>query len=489
MDKMNDDLPPFGTPRAHSEHDLRQRIAGFAHDPLGFVRFAFPWGEAGTPLARQRGPRPWQRSVLREIGVQLRRGSDGGPRAALRLAVAAGGGVGKSALLAWIKLWALATCDDATTLITANTGRQFDTGMWPQIAKWFEMMICRHWFRMNGEAIVSRDPDHRHSWRGAWITWKEDAPGIFGGLHNPGRRVALLFENAGAIPDAIWDAAEGALTDDDTEIIWIAVGTPTRDHGRFRECFGALRGLWSTWQIDSRAVSGTNKARIAQLIAERGEDSDFVRAHIKGMFPRFDTRQFIAPDMVEAARHRAATARERDRLVIGVDVARHGDGRTVLFFRRGLDARGIAPIRLDIPDLMQVASRIAETARRHRVETIFIDMGGMGAGVVDRLRQLAVPGVVGVEFAAAAEQNDPAARRGEAYANRRAELWGRLRDWLAEGAIPDIEELALDLVGPRYSFNARDQIVLERKEDMRRRGLASPDMADALALTFSGGGV
>jgi len=456
----------------------------YARDPLGFVRRAFPWGGPGTVLARDPGPRPWQAEVLQEIGERLQANATAGISEAIRVAVASGHGVGKSALMAWIKLWALSTFEDAMTVITANTEQQLRTKTWPQVVKWFNLMAGRERFSLGETAIVSRQKGHEKTWRGDRVTWSEHNTEAFAGLHNLRKRIVLLFDEASAIADNVWEVAEGALTDEDTEIIWVVFGNPTQSTGRFRECFSRFRNRWITRQIDSRSVPGTNKAQIEQWVQDYGEDGDFVRVRVKGEFPRIGSSQFIGPERIEAARRNEAVSRLVDPLVIGVDVARHGDDRTVIFFRRGRDARTIAPIRLRIPDLMQVAARVAEAARTHQADAIFVDMG-MGAGVVDRLLQLNVPGVIGVEFGGASQGGGRVDGQGANYANKRAEMWGEMRAWLVKGAIPDDAELADDLAGPEYGFNARDQIQLERKEDMKKRGLASPDMADALALTFA----
>ncbi len=467
-----------------ADEALRAAIRGYAHDPLGFVRFVFPWGKKGAPLSWGKGPRPWQEAVLVEIGAHLELNAALNRSEPIHIAVASGHGIGKSALMAWIKLWALATFEDSVGMITANTEQQLRTKTWPQVVKWFNLMNCRHWFSLTETAIVARAPGHAKTWRGDRVTWNAHNTEAFAGLHNLGKRIVLLFDEASAIADPIWEVAEGALTDERTEIIWVVFGNPTQNGGRFRECFGKSRARWNGRQIDSRSVPGINKAQLEQWVREYGEDSDFVRVRVKGEFPNVGDNQFIGSDVVEAARKHVVIPQPHEPLVMGVDVARHGDDRTAIVFRRGRDARIIPPIRMRIADLMQVAARIAHEARQHKVDAIFIDMG-MGAGVVDRLRQMGVPDVFGIEFGAAADGAPNVANVSGNHANKRAQMWDNLKTWLAEAAIPDDAELAQDLVGPRYGFNSRDQIQLERKEDMKKRGLASPDMADALALTFA----
>ena len=459
-------------------------MARFARDPLGFVVQAFPWGRAGTVLDGEAGPRAWQAEILGEIGRLLERNAGSGFGEAIRLAVASGHGIGKSALMAWIKLWALSTFEDALTVITANTEQQLRTKTWPQVVKRFNLMEGRERFSLLEAAIVSRQKGHEKTWRGDRVTRNEHNTEAFAGLRNLRRRIVLLFDEASSIADSVWEVAEGALTDEETEIIWVVFGNPTQSKGRFRECFGKFCNRWITRQIDSRSVPGLNKAQLEQWVHDYGEDSDFVRIRVRGEFPRVGAQQFIGPVLIDAARRNEAVSRFSDPLLIGVDVARHGDDRTVIFFRRGRDARTIPPIKLRIPDLMQVAGRVADAARTHRADAVSVDMG-MGAGVVDRLLQLNVPGVIDVEFRGVSHGGGNVDAQGGNYANKRAEMWGEMRAWLKHGAIPDDAELAQDLGGPEYGFNGRDQIQLERKEDMKKRGLASPDMADALALTFA----
>jgi hypothetical protein len=161
---------------------------------------------------------------------------------------------------------------------------------------------------------------------------------------------------------------------------------------------------------------------------------------------------------------------------MGVDVARFGDDQSVVSFRRGRDARTIEWSKYRGLDTMELAARVAEHVRINQADAVFVDGGGVGGGVVDRLRQLHVQ-VIEVNFGSKAED----AR----YNNKRAEMWGNMKEWLPTGAIPTDRELTDDLIGLEYSFTPTNKVQLEKKEDMKRRGLASPDLADALALTFA----
>lgn len=453
-------------------------VAEYAHDPLGFVLAMFPWGQPG-PLADKTGPEAWQRTVLEEIATGLK-ASD----AVIREAVASGHGVGKSALVAWIVLWALFTCPSARVAVTANTEPQLRTKTWPELLKWFRLLIVgRDWFQATATSIYRDDPDHRETWKADALTWSENNTEAFAGLHNEGNRIVLIFDEASAIADKVWEVAEGALTDSNTEIIWCAFGNPTRNTGRFRECFGRYQHRWNRQQVDSRTVSFTNKEQLNQWAADYGEDSDFMRVRVKGEFPRAGSQQFISSEIVTEAMKRPAASLETDPVVVGVDPARFGDDRSVIYVRKGRDAKTVPPIVRREIDNMQLASLVAEIAAAHAADAVCIDAGA-GSGVIDRCRQLKVKNVHEIHFGGKPEGWTPDGGL-PLFHDRAAEMWGRMRDWLPAGCLPDDRDIEADLTGREYGYDAKNAIQLEKKDDMKKRGLASPDIADALALTFA----
>lgn len=467
-------------PATAFDEQLAEDIGGFTFDPLGFVLYAFPWGEG--ELSELDGPQPWQCDELNGIGDALRSGASliDATQKAIRRAIASGHGIGKSAFVSWIILWSICTCKDTRGVVTANTEAQLKGKTWAELAKWHRLCLCGHWFDLTATALISKLPGHDKTWRIDMVPWSERNTEAFAGLHNKGSRVLLIFDEASAIPDIIWEVSEGALTDDDTEIIWVVCGNPTRNTGRFRECFGRFRHRWNTIQVDSRNVSITNKAQIQEWVDDYGEDSDFVRVRVRGVFPRAGSNQLIGGDLVEAACGKTlrpevyASAPK----ILGVDVARFGDDQSVISMRQGLACFPMQTFRG--LDLMTFAGIVAQTIDRESPDGVFIDQTGIGAGVVDRLRQLGHRSVVGIDFGGKAMSE-------HLYANKRSEMWCLMRDWLLSGgAIPPDDELKDDLCAPEYGFSGdRGQILLEKKSDMKKRGLASPDRGDALALTFA----
>lgn len=466
------------------EAQLIDEVARCSSDPLRFVLLAFPWGSG--ELAEHAGPDAWQREILTDIGDRLKAGAS--VSEAIQIAVASGHGIGKSALVSWLILWAISTFEDTRGVVTANTENQLKTKTWAELAKWHRLCLCGHWFEYTATALFARDSKHEKTWRIDMTPWSERNTEAFAGLHNQGKRVLVLFDEASAIPNVIWEVSEGALTDSDTQIVWAVFGNPTRNSGRFRECFGRFKHRWITRQIDSRTARMTNKEQLAQWVADYGEDSDFVRVRVRGVFPRAGSTQFIGSDIVEAAKAREAHAGVYDALVIGVDVARFGDDETVIYIRKGRDGRTHEPIKLHGLDTMQVAARVAEQYEFYRADAIFVDQTGVGSGVVDRLRQLRIP-CTGVDNGSRPDRANPG-QEATVYANKGAEMWGVMREWLKTGgSIPENDvDLHAQLQDREYGYvlrDGRDAIQLESKKDMKKRGLSSPDIADALALTFA----
>jgi hypothetical protein len=475
---------------SQNEQTLITNLLQYKYDPLGFVLYAFPWGVAGTPLAQMDGPRAWQRGEFERIGDHLLLDREkmkiGLPPSPVYLAVSSGRGIGKSAWLSMVDMWAMSCWIGATTIVTANTEKQLVSRTMAELGKWHTMSINSHWFDKSSTAL------RPHKWFAELIqqqlkidtqyyyvdaqSWSEENPDAFAGAHSQIGMV-VQFDEASGIPDPIWQVTEGFFTDLAPLRLWLAISNPRRNTGRFFECFHKDRSFWQTRYVDSRTVEGVDGAVYQRIADKYGEDHDVTRVEVKGEFPRTGSNQFIGRETVDKAATRELNEDDGAALLMGVDVARFGDDESVIRFRKGRDARSIPAYKYKGLNTMELANECVGLIERYKPEAVFVDGGGVGGGVVDRLKQL---GYRVIEV-----QSGEKAYDDEKYLNKRAEMWGEMREWLTVGCIDNDQGLIDDLTGPEYSVALKGQIKLETKDSMKRRGLSSPDDADSLALTFA----
>ena len=458
---------------ADPDAELIELAAECSTDPLSWVQAAYDWGMG--ELADFRGPRAWQAEAMADIRDHL---ADPSTRhQPLMLSVASGHGIGKSAGIGMLVNWALSTCEDCKVVITANTDTQLRTKTAPEVGKWQRLSITSHWFDVQATSVAARDKGHVKTWRADFVPWSEHNTEAFAGLHNKGKRIVLIFDEASAIADKVWEVAEGALTDEGTEIIWIAFGNPTRNTGRFRECFRRFKHRWVGRQIDSRTVEGTNKAQIAKWAADYGEDSDFFKVRVRGMFPSMSSRQFIGEVDVTAAygKHLRPEQVSFAPNILTVDPAWEGDDEFVIGLRQGLQFRVLHRMAKNDNDLV-AAAIVARFEDEEKADAVFVD-AGFGTGIVSAGQGMGRDWTL-VWFAG--ESADPGCL------NKRAEMWKAARDWLkAGGAIPDDPVLRDELQAPEIVPRVDGKIQIESKKDMKARGVPSPNRADALVLSFA----
>lgn len=473
------------------EQELVDKLYDFRHDPLGCVLFSFPWGEPGTEFAHDPGPRKFQVKALRELGDWLQNPAT--RHKPFRKAIASGHGIGKSALIAQIVHWAKSTCLDCKVLITANTGDQLKSKTQPEISKWFRSCINKEWFDVHVTSIKINDAEHEATWRTDFNTWSEDNPQAFAGAHNKGKRLVIIFDEASGISDVIWQTVSGALSDADTEIIWLAMSQATRPEGAFYEAvFGDQRNRWHPESIDSRTVEGTNVDEINEEIAVYGENSDHVRVRWLGLFPLAGGGKFIDLELVTRARQSLSLGLATDALVAGVDFAWGGADDNVIRFRKGLDARSIPPIKVKgeftkDPAVMvgKIVDVLSRTFNGDQVAMMFFDSAGIASSVQSGVRAMGYHDrIMIVNFGA----DSPKVH----CAYMRDFMWDEMKTWLRDGgSIDNDHELAADLQKPILVSDRLQRVKLESKDEMKKRlakmGLdsSSPDDGDALALTFS----
>lgn len=457
-----------------AQQELIDDIASFTHDPHGYVLYAFPWGEEGTELHDSPGPRVWQGNAFDEVGDHLKNPAT--RHQPLLICRASGHGIGKSAFISMLVKWGMDTCEDCKVVVTANTENQLRTKTWPEIAKWQRLSITNDWFNCTATAIYANDPAHAKSWRADAVPWSENNTEAFAGLHNKGKRIILIFDEASNIADLVWEVAEGALTDEGTEIIWVAFGNPTRNMGRFRECFRKYRHRWKGKQIDSRTVEGTNKEQIAKWEQDNGEDSDFFKVRVRGIFPDASETQFIPTGLTDEAQARVVTERDvaHAPTIIGVDPAYSGADDAVIYMRKGLHAKLLWRGSKTTDDLI-MAKRIADYEDEHQADAVHIDFG-YGTGIHSIGTGWGRSWTL-VPFSGAS--SDPQ------MLNKRGEMYNSAKTWLKLGGALDERETAEDLSAAEYKVRVDGRIVLEEKGDIKKRLGRSPGCGDAFVLTFA----
>ena len=448
------------------------------------MRLAFPWGKPGTPLEHFEGPRVWQREVLLTLRDHIKANNGRVDFETFRMATSSGRGIGKSALVSWLVIWMLTTRIGSTTIVSANSESQLRSVTWAEITKWLSMALQSHWFEVSATRVapakwitelVERDLKlGTRYWGVEGRLWSAENPDSYAGVHNFAG-VMLIFDEASGIDDSIWSVASGFFTENTPHRFWLAFSNPRRNSGYFYECFNSKRDFWRNKIVDARSVEGTDKQVYQQIIDEYGPDSTQAHVEVYGEFPNAGDDQFIPASLVAEAASRPKWNDQSAPIVIGVDPARFGSDATVIAVRQGRDIVAIQRHRGD--DTMTVVGHVIDAIQSYSPALVVIDEGGLGAGVVDRLKEQRYK-IRGVNFGM--RSSKPIM-----YGNKRAEMWGAMKEWLKTASIPKDRFLKSDLTGPMMKPDSKGTIFLESKKDMKSRGLASPDAADAIAVTFA----
>ena len=496
-----------------ADDELGIEIAKYYADPLGYVMFIFPWDTDETiqqvelaPQYRERfpgckyGPDVWACEYLDRVGAEVRKNDFNGKDAVdpLQFATKSGHGIGKSALSAWLIKWIMDTRPLSKGTVTANTAEQLKTKTWAELGKWHKRSLTAHWFDYTSGrgamALRSNRLKDGESLKEEWFctaqTCREENSEAFAGQHAPNATSFYVFDEASNIADKIFEVREGGTTDG--EPMTFDFGNPTRNSGHFfEECEGRFAKRYHVLSIDSRNVSITNKDRIQRWLEDYGEDSDFFKVRVRGMFPSAGSVQFMPTNLVTEAEAREYVHDPYAPLIIGVDVARFGDDESVIYPRLGNDCRSFAPVtgngRYRKLDTVQLTGKVVQKVEEFRllgidVSAIFVDGGGIGGGVVDQLMHLGY-GPIEVSFGGSPTDAN-------IYRYKSDEMWGTLRDKMPRLCLPEHDiDLRKQLTQRDFGYTLKgNKIHLETKKDMKTRlgvDCASPDIADALALTFA----
>ena len=463
---------------------LQRKMETFIFDPAGYVKFNYPWGQAGSKLEDHIGPDVWQEELMNYLGSELRLRASGIKEGPVQIGRASGHGIGKTAQIGWLIDWFSNTRSNPHIVCTSNTLTQLTTKTWRELSRWHEMSLTRNWSRWTATKFINKK--HPSDWYASAIPWNKDRSEAFAGTHED--HVMILMDEGSLIDEMIFQVTEGALTSG--ECIWIVFGNPTRNSGPFYDIFHKRRHRWNLAHIDSRTTRMIQEfggmTKIKEWEQDWGEESDFFKVRVRGQFPDQSSMQFIASILADAAKERTL---QRDisagaPKLIGVDVARYGDDQSVLCKRQGLHVLPLMKWRESGPNWVNLFSRIIQQeANDWNADAVMVDDIGVGGGVVDNLRAWGVKNVISVIANATATNSDK-------FHDLRMEMWWKCRDWLPDADLPQVDwhgreesELYDDLTGPEYGF-VKDKWRLESKDDMKSRQLASPDCADALVHTF-----
>lgn len=431
----------------------------FVTGVLGVLPFGAP-NPLGLPQCEF-----WQEEVLKAIPKHD------------RLSIRSGHGVGKGTLIAWIVLWALLTHDDVKIPIAANSQNQLRDNNWPEIVKWHKKLpdALREQIDVQKERVFIKVASE--SAFAVARTASKNNPEALQGLR--GTNTFYIIDEASGIDDIIFEVAQGSLSSPGAKALLL--GNPTRASGFFYDTHHKLRGRWKTFVVNSEDVPRA-RGHIEDIIAAYGKGSNRYRVRVLGEFPTADDETVIPLELMLSAQHRQIAV-PNVYPVWGLDVARYGDDSTALCKRKGNSL--MEPIKeWHQKDTMQVAGLIkAEYEACHpddRPIEILVDVIGLGAGVVDRLAEQRLP-VTGINVGESPSAEDK-------YLRLRDELWFKGRQWfMKRDCIFDDDATVAELSGPTYDFHSNGRLVVESKKDMKKRGVRSPNRADAFLLTLAAG--
>jgi phage terminase large subunit len=438
-------------------------------------------------LARyRREPNAFHREVLRFEPWSAQRAISEAVRDHPRVAVRSAHGIGKTAIAARVALWYLAVHPSSRVIVTAPTSQQLRNVFWREVALAYRASDGFIGGELLGDRLELAD-----DWFMAALS--TDRPERFQGHH--AERLLLVVDEASGVSEEIFEAASGFLTSPEARLLLI--GNPTQTSGEFFSAFHENRGLYRTIHVPASstpAFTGETvpTAVLRKLVSRKwvedhtrkwGAGSPLSQVRIEAEFPSESDDVVVSLGDLEQARRQALEPGTP--LVLSVDVARFGSDQTVMAVRRGPVVR--LARSYGGRDTMRTVGEITALARRLRAEhgrrpLVVVDDAGVGGGVTDRLRELG-------EFPVLAFTGAGRARQPDDYPNRRSESWFELAERLPELDLDDDEELAADLLAPRYSLDSQARRVVERKEETKKRLRRSPDRGDAVVMAFAHDGV
>lgn len=455
--------------------EIRDAAERFYFDPVGFVFWAFNWGH-GDLTGRNKEPEVWQVKILHRIGEELKkqhltkmRGEDPLP---VRIAVASGHGIGKTAFQAWVLLWVMFTRPRMLGRITAQKLDQLRGVTWMEVSKWQNRSRVGHLFDHSATSLKFKESPK--DWNADAVGWSQHNPNAFAGKHAD--FLYFDFDEASEIIDQVWTVADGAFAEGDANL-WLAFGNPTNNKGRFFDCFKPNSG-WVCFAIDATKVGRTNKAFQKELIERYGWDSDVIRVRIRGLFPRQGFDALFDETLITEAMNRDIHNQAGVPKIMGIDTARFGDDQTCFAWRQGLNQPHDSKFfnKLDTIEITQRAIHWFKVTNSDEVVVDEIGIGG--AAVVDNLKRAGIP-VRG--FRGSASSPD------DTMENLRTYSYFRFAEKLNDGfKLRKSDSLREQMLATTYTFSKRTQKRIITDKDVIKLQLGrSPDELDALTMCFA----
>jgi hypothetical protein len=412
-------------------------------------------------------PDPWQKRLLELLAAGER-----------KISVRSGHGTGKSTVASWAMLWYMLTRVPVKVVVTAPTASQLFDALFGECRRWAKLLppAVGELLEIKSDRIeLKASPEESFI---SARTSRAEQPDALQGIH--AEYVLLVVDEAPGVSEAVFEYAGGSMSGHNATTL--ILGNPPRTKGYFYDTFYRLSSEWKNLHVSCLDSPRVSDDYVNEMKSRYGEGSNAYRVRVLGEFPLADDDTLISLELAQAALDRDVIQNPDAPILWGVDVARFGSDSSALCKRQSNVV--LEPIRLwKNLDLMSLTGAILheyESADfKQRPAEILVDSIGLGAGVVDRLRELKLP-VRGINV------GESPAIKGQ-YMNLRAELWGKAKTWLEarDCKLPRDERLVNELSSPRYSFMSNGKLKLESKDDMKRRGLASPDAADAFVLTFA----
>tara|TARA_R110002020_G_scaffold321079_2_gene537025 strand:- start:1658 stop:3046 length:1389 start_codon:yes stop_codon:yes gene_type:complete len=411
-------------------------------------------------------PDEWQSAVMAAVA----KGDRG-------VSIRSGHGVGKTSVLSWLALWWISSHHHAKVVITAPTSAQLHDALLPEAKAWLKQSSVKAFtemFTVKADRIEFA-PDPERNFISA-RTSRAEQPDALQGVH--AEHVLLICDEASGVPEQVYEAAGGSMSA--LHATMVLAGNPVRSSGYFYDTFHKLSDRWTNFHVSCETTKRVSDQYIEECRMRYGEESNTYRVRVLGEFPKGDDDTVISMDLTESAISRDVMPTQFGSIVWGVDVARFGADASALCKRKGNAVT--EPVRLWRGlDTMQLTGAIKAEydSAAERPEEIFVDAIGLGAGVADRLRELGLP--------AYAINVSESPGLGDTYLNLRAELWYKAKAWL-EGRdvrLPRDDRLKSELTTLRYTYTSSGKVKIESKADLKKRGVSSPDAADAFVLTFA----